>query len=93
MCVELGERLAETARLNLADFPLVDVVTASFYTWDPPRLDFDMVFTVSAWHWLDPSRRYGNAARLLKPRGTLALVTGGHAFPKGFDSFFTEIQS
>jgi SAM-dependent methyltransferase len=93
VCVELGERLAEIARLNLADFPLVDVITTSFDTWELQVVDFDMVFAASAWHWLDPSTRYGNAARLLKPGGLLALVTGGHAFPKGFDSFFTEIQS
>jgi len=35
VCVELGEKLAEIARLNLADFPLVDVNTASFGTWEP----------------------------------------------------------
>jgi len=93
VCVELGERLAEIARLNLADFPLVDVITTSFETWEPPAVDFDMVFAASAWHWLDPTTRYGNAARLLKPGGLLALVTGSHAFPKGFDPFFTEIQS
>lgn len=92
VCVELGEKLAEIARLNLVDFPLVDVVTASFDTWEPPGVDFDMVFAASAWHWLDPSTRYGKAARLLKPGGLLALVTGGHAFPKGFDPFFTDIQ-
>ena len=91
-CVELGERLAEIARRNLAEFPLVDVATASFDTWEPPRVDFDMVFAANAWHWLDPSTRYGKAVRLLKPGGLLALVTGGHAFPKDFDPFFTEIQ-
>lgn len=92
VCVELGERLAEIARLNLADFPLLDVATASFDTWEPPGADFDMVFAASAWHWLDPSTRYGRAARLLKAGGLLALVAGGHAFPEGFDPFFTDIQ-
>jgi SAM-dependent methyltransferase len=92
VCVELGEKLAEIARLNLADFPLADVNTASFETWEPPGVDFDVVFAATAWHWLDPSTRYGKAARLLKPGGLLALVTGGHAFPKEFDPFFTDIQ-
>jgi len=93
VCVELGERLAEIARRNLADFPLVEVVTASFDTWERPGLDVDMVFAASAWHWLDPSTRYARAARLLKPGGLLALVIGGHAFPQDFDPFFTDIQS
>jgi len=92
VCVELGEKLAEIARLNLAVFPLVKVATASFDTWEPPGVHFDLVFAACAWHWLDPSVRYGKAARLLKPGGLLALVTGGHAFPKGFDPLFTDIQ-
>jgi len=92
VCVELGERLSEVARRNLAAFPQAEVITASFDTWEPSAVGFDMVFAASAWHWLNPSKRYGNAARLLKPGGNLALVTGSHAFPKGFDPFFTEIQ-
>jgi SAM-dependent methyltransferase len=92
-CVELGESLADIARHNLAEFPQVDVTTASFETWQPPGVEFDMVFAASAWHWLAPSTRYGKAASLLKPGGLLALVTGGHAFPKDFDPFFTVIQS
>lgn len=92
MCVELGERLSEIARCNLIAFPLAEVITASFDTWEPSAVGFDMVFAASAWHWLNPSKRYSNAARLLQPTGQLALVTGGHAFPKGFDPFFTEVQ-
>jgi len=51
-----------------------------------------MVFAATAWHWLDPSLRFGQAAQLLKPGGILAIVTGGHAFPENFDPFFNEIQ-
>jgi protein-L-isoaspartate O-methyltransferase len=35
VAVELGPQLAERARANLAGFPHVDIVTASFETWDP----------------------------------------------------------
>jgi SAM-dependent methyltransferase len=91
VCVEVGERLAEIARRNLAEFP-VEVINTSFDTWQPPELDFDIVFAANAWHWLEPSTRYSNASRFLKSRGRLALVTVTHAFPEGFDSFFTQIQ-
>ncbi len=60
----------------------MDVTTASFETWEPPGVEFDMVFAASAWHWLAPSTRYGKAASLLKPGSLLALVTGGHRSPK-----------
>jgi SAM-dependent methyltransferase len=92
VCVELGERLAEVARRNLAEFPQVHVVTDAFEIWEPNGRTFDMVFAATSWHWLDPSVRYEKAARLLKSGGVLAMVNTVHAFPTGFDPFFTEIQ-
>ncbi|MFZ0677373.1 class I SAM-dependent methyltransferase [Candidatus Binatus sp.] len=90
--VELGENLAAVARRNLESFPRVEVVTASFELWEPRDSLFDMVFAASSWHWIDPEIRYRKAARILKPGGILAIVDHGHAFPEGFDPFFTEIQ-
>lgn len=92
VCVELGENLAAVARRNLRSFPRVEVVTAAFESWEPRDSLFDLVFASSSWHWLDPEVRYAKAARVLKPGGTLAIVDNGHAFPDGFDPFFTEIQ-
>jgi len=92
MCVELGENLAAVARRNLESFPRVEVVTSAFESWEPHDSLFDLVFTASSWHWLDPKLRYAKTARVLKPGGILAIVDSGHAFPEGFDPFFTEIQ-
>jgi SAM-dependent methyltransferase len=91
-CVELGTNLARIARSKLARFPLVQVVTAPFEEWQPGGERFDIVFAATAWHWLDPAVRYARAAAALRPGGVLAFTTGGHAFPPGFDPFFTEIQ-
>jgi SAM-dependent methyltransferase len=90
--IELGENLAAVARRNLMQFPRVVVVTSSFESWEPRESRFDLVFAASSWHWLDPDLRYAKAARVLKPGGVLAIVDNGHAFPDGFDPFFTEIQ-
>jgi len=92
MCIELGENLAAIARRNLAQFPRVEVITSAFESWEPRESLFDMVFASSSWHWLDPAIRYAKCARVLKPAGVLAIVDNGHAFPDGFDPFFTEIQ-
>jgi cyclopropane fatty-acyl-phospholipid synthase-like methyltransferase len=81
-CVELGEKLSEMARRNLAAFPLAEVITASFDTWDPSAVGFDMVFAASAWHWLNPSTRYGNAARLLKALRATGLSDRWPYFPQ-----------
>jgi len=92
VCVELGSHLAEVARRNLANFPQAQVVNTEFETWESPAAVFDAVFAAASWHWLDPAVRYAKSARMLKPGGMLAIVSGGHAFPQGFDPFFTEIQ-
>jgi SAM-dependent methyltransferase len=91
VCVELGARLAERARRNLAGLA-VEVEVASFEAWSGPPEGFDLVYAATAWHWLDPGGRYRKAHELLRPGGHLAFWGAQHAFPAGFDPFFTEIQ-
>jgi SAM-dependent methyltransferase len=91
VCVELGAQLAERARRNLAGFPL-DIRVAPFEAWEGPPEAFDLVYAATAWHWVDPAIRYRKAHRLLRPGGHLAFWSAKHAFPAGFDPFFTEIQ-
>ncbi len=92
-CLELGPRMADVARRNLAQFPRVEVITSAFESWDSRDKRFDMVFAASSWHWLDPHTRFEKAAQVLDPRGVLVILSGKHAFPEGFDPFFTEIGS
>jgi SAM-dependent methyltransferase len=91
--LELGAGLAAAARANLAAYPGVEVITASFETWQPPpgRL-FDLVYAATAWHWIDPARGYRRAAELLRPGGYLAIWGQAHVFPDGGDPIFRELQ-
>jgi SAM-dependent methyltransferase len=91
VCVELGARLADEARRNLAGLP-VEVHVAPFETWEREPESFDLIFAATAWRWVDPEIRYEKAHSLLRPRGHLAFWSARHAFPDGFDPFFTEIQ-
>lgn len=92
VCIELGEQLAEVARKNLSTFSGIEVVTSSFEDWEPKGRRFDLVYAATAWHWIDRDIRYVKASSVLKPGGHLAFWSATHAFPAGFDSFFTEIQ-
>jgi SAM-dependent methyltransferase len=89
--IELGADLAEQARHNLAAFPGVSVVTTPFEEWRAEDA-YDLVYAATAWHWIDPDVKYAKAASVLRPGGHLAVWGAGHAFPKGFDPFFIEIQ-
>jgi SAM-dependent methyltransferase len=91
VCVELGAQLAERAHRNLAGMPF-EVHVTPFERWDGPAGDFDLVYAATAWHWIDPRTRYEKAHALLRPGGQLAFWSAQHAFPAGFDPFFSEIQ-
>jgi SAM-dependent methyltransferase len=91
VCVELGSELAERARRNLAGLP-IEIHVEPFETWEGEVGAFDLVYAATAWHWVDPAIRYRKAHRLLRPEGHLAFWSALHAFPSGFDPFFTDIQ-
>jgi SAM-dependent methyltransferase len=91
VCVELGAGLAERARRNLAGLP-VEIHVEPFETWESEAEAFGLVYAATAWHWIDPAVRYLKAHRLLRREGHLAFWSALHAFPSGFDPFFTEIQ-
>ena len=85
-CVEPGVALAARAReLGL------DVHNARFEDFESDER-FDLVFAATSWHWVDPAVRYAKAHALLRDGGHLAFWGAFHAFPEGFDPFFTEIQ-
>jgi SAM-dependent methyltransferase len=67
--------MAAVARRNLAPFPTWSVSTGEFESYQPPPPGsvFDLITCGQAWHWLDPSSRVHQAARLLRPGGWLAL--------------------
>jgi len=91
VCVELGVQLAEHARRGLAGFP-VEIHAVPFESWEGEQGAFELVYAATAWHWVDPEIRYRKAHELLRPRGHLAFWSASHAFPPGFDPFFSEIQ-
>jgi SAM-dependent methyltransferase len=92
-CLEPGPRLATTARHYLASFPLVQVVGQAFEDWQPTGQErFDLIFSATAWHWIDPAVGYELAWRWLRPGGYLAIWAADHVFPADGDPFFRELQ-
>jgi SAM-dependent methyltransferase len=69
-----------------------EVVQVRFEDWSGPWGVFDLVAVATAWHWVDPGRRYQLAAAALRPGGHLATWGASHVFPPGGDNFFEDIQ-
>jgi SAM-dependent methyltransferase len=88
--LELGPAMAAVARRNLARFPGVEVVTADFDHWTPPRR-YDAVVAATAFHWLDPATRAARTTAALADGGALAVVATEHVAGGG-DAFFAEVQ-
>lgn len=89
--VELGPRLAEVARRNLARYPQAEVVVSAFEDWPLPAEPFDAAVCASAAHWFDPVSWVSKIADALRPGGSLATV-GVHHVAGGTPGFADESQ-
>jgi SAM-dependent methyltransferase len=72
--VELGPNLAAFLRQKFAGSERLDVINAAFEDADLPSA-FDIVFSATAFHWVDPAVRYAKAYALLRRDGVLAIVS------------------
>jgi SAM-dependent methyltransferase len=88
LAVELGPAMADYARRLLPD---VEVVTGAFEEWPLPDEPFDVVFSATAFHWIDPAVRVAKAAQALRPGGLLATVATQHVLGGTVD-FFAQAQ-
>jgi len=78
-CLEPGTRLAALARGKLARFPNVTIAASTFEAADVEANSYDVVFSATAFHWVDATIGYAKAATALRPGGWLILATNAHA--------------
>jgi SAM-dependent methyltransferase len=91
IAVELGENLAAIARQNLAAFPKVEIITCAFEQWPLPHDKFDLAFSATAWHWIDPTMRVQKCAEALRSSGSLVVIETYHV-RGGTLEFFKQVQ-
>ena len=92
VAVELGEQMAAVARRRLSRFDAVEVIRSVFEDWPLPDERFDVVFSATAFHWIDPSVRVAKSADALRPGGVLATVSTEHV-AGGTEEFFVGVQA
>ncbi|RFU82290.1 class I SAM-dependent methyltransferase [Streptomyces triticagri] len=84
--LDADERMAEVARANG-----LDVEVGRFEDWAADGRSFDAVVAGQTWHWVDPATGADRAARLLRPRGTLALFWNAGEPPAALTEAFAEV--
>ena len=75
-CIDVSEKLVEAARVRLAGFANARVDVADLHALPFAEASFDQVLMLNVLPYLrTPARALGEAARVLRPGGRLALVT------------------
>ena len=73
IAVEPSSDMREAFHLALPDFPEEDLLATTAEHTSLPDGSMDVVTYGQCWHWLDEQSAAGEAARILKPGGTIAL--------------------
>lgn len=71
--IDIGPSMIAAARRRLA-LAEVSFRVTSFEDLAAADASFDLVISGAAFHWIDPEVAFGKSARLLRPRGWLALL-------------------
>lgn len=90
--IELGPALAERARKNLKAYSNVYIITGSFEQTSLPQNAYDLIFSATAFHWVDPAYQFTKTYDVLKPDGFLAIVHTEHISDEQGDRFFQKSQ-
>lgn len=75
--VELGAHMAAVARKKYAAYPNLQVLQADFETVDLPLGRYDLIYSASAFQWIDPEIGFPKVYALLRAGGVFARF--GHA--------------
>lgn len=90
-CVELGENMAAIARERLAPFPRVRIEVADFDEWSTD-VRYDLAYSATAYHWLNPATRQQNIAEVLSAAGWFAFWRNRHIRNGSCDAFLDEAE-
>jgi SAM-dependent methyltransferase len=76
VAIDPGAEMIRVARESLAGFGNVELAEATFEAWSQDNGPFRLIIAAQSWHWVSPELRFVKAAKLLSPKGSLAVF--GH---------------
>lgn len=91
--IELGEQLATVAKDELKYNQNVEIITGAFEEIELSEESFDLVYSATAFHWIDPAVKFNKSHKLLKQDGHLAIIRTCHIITVDTQIFFEATQS
>jgi SAM-dependent methyltransferase len=74
MGVELGTQLAAFTREKFKPYENLEIINGDFEQLDYVSNSFDLIYSATAFHWIDEAIGYNKVKTLLKPGGVIALL-------------------
>lgn len=71
--VELGDELTKFVRQKYQSYSNFNVFCSSFEEFDAKEESFDLIYSATAFHWIDEKVGYPKCLKLLKPNGIAAF--------------------
>lgn len=90
--VEPAQQLAEFTRKKFSGFHNLCIDVTTFEEYQGKKESFDLVYSASAFHWIDEDLGYKKVMELLKPGGTIALFWSHSYFDESNPELNEEIQ-
>ena len=90
--IELGTSLAEVARDQLQHYKNVKIVTGSFEEIELSEKTFVLVYSATAFHWIQDAYKFKKTYAILKENGYLAIIHTNLVSDEQGDEFFLATQ-
>ena len=90
--IELGNRLAEYTKLKFKTYSNLNIINADFEFYSGEANSYDLIYSATAFHWINEELGLIKAFNLLKDNGWIALFWNHPFVSRKDDSLHQEIQ-
>lgn len=93
LAIEPGEKMASFVSEKFCNYDNFKIINSLFEKADIQNENYDLVFSATAFHWVDEKVGYKKIYDVLKPNGTIALFWNKPFLNKKDDPLHREIQA
>ena len=90
--VEVGENLAEYTQRKFSEYDNFKIVNVKFEDYSTDE-KYDLIFSATAFHWINPEYAYARCKEFLTPNGVLATFWNTPRISRDNAALYSEIQA